>query len=100
MLCSGSFATEQRQPALPCTRYSRGLWQAQRRPIIHTEIAEFVLERVVADRVGLTDQDLGFGRQHIAPVNGVSASPAHRSCSASPISLSPTRFVTGIGSAL
>ncbi|MGH8078743.1 MAG: hypothetical protein ACREPE_15690 [Lysobacter sp.] len=51
-----------------------GLWQAQCRPIIHTvnEIAEIVLERVVADRVGLTDQDLGFGRQYIAAGDGAS----------------------------
>ena len=47
------------------------LRHAQRRPIIHAvhEIADLVLQRVIADRVGLADQQLGFGRQHIAAVD-------------------------------
>ena len=51
----------------PRTGGGEGLWQAQRRPIVlaMNEIAELVLERVVADRVGLADEDLGFGRQHM-----------------------------------
>ena len=49
-----------------------GLRHAQRRPILLAvnQTAELVLQRVVAHRVGLADQDLGFGRQHVAAVDG------------------------------
>ena len=55
----------------PRARGGEGLWDAQRRPVIHAvnELADRVLKRVIADRVGFTDQDLGFGWQHIAAVD-------------------------------
>ena len=40
-------------------------------------MAELVLERVVADRVGLADQDLGFGRQLVAAVDGAAEGVEH-----------------------
>lgn len=47
------------------------LWQTQRRPVVLAveEAAELVLERLVADCIGFTDQDLGVGRQCGAAVD-------------------------------